>query len=1390
MRRHLKAVGWSSGRRAVIAAGLLIIALSIAVVAQALAAKGVVRALGTSAAGETGGLFRTPRGVAVDTAGNGAAAGTVYVVDSGNNRVQRFSSAGTFESAFGADVGGTSTNLCTDAANCVRGTPGAAAGQFGSNGAQGIAVEATHGNLFITDQRNRRVDVYSAAGAFEGAFGWKVEEGAAGEEKLQFCTATTGCQAGSAGAGAGQFGSAIGYPTFDPSTGNLYVADKTNRRVDEFEPVLTAGEVTGVNFVRGYGWGAEDGSSEFQVCTTTCHAPAASGSGLGQFATNGPSQLGVGSAGNVYALDPGNSRVQKFSGTGTPLEASFASAQLGGSPAPADLYVDPAPGGHIFADKSDGSEVRTLELSGTGALIEAHDSGAGLRSTTGLSLDPGSGNIYVSTGNHVLVLNTPLVAPDAAIDPVTAFTATTAQLSGAVTPNGFETGYHFEVTPEGGAPIKVPATDAEAGAGGAPVPVSQEVTGLLPNTLYHVTLVATKPLDAGSATSSQVSFMTTPEAFATGVEAREATLGADVNPIGSTTTYQFQYVDDAHYKPGESNPYAEGQVAPAAPAKASGAGNTSVAVSRRIAGLTPGTTYHYRVVATTGAGTSASPDQTIATPAVGDLSFTLPDNRAWEQVSPVFKEGGGTIQAGNLWIEQAAADGNAFTYGSFGAPIMNGEGNRAPDPEQYLGRHVRGGGWQATDINPPQATTATVCICSEFRIFSEDLSLAGAEPRGQRANGPSILSSEASERTSFLREDFTQPARWRPLATSKPGFVNVPPGTVFGGEPESQLLDTFSLPVHIEGGSPDLHHVVVKSEAPLTTDAEGVEHALYEWTDGSFELVSRLPVSEGGEAVVGQLGSAQSGNSPAQSIRHAASEDGRYVFFGGGGFAGREALYVRDTVAGETARLDAVQPGASGAGRALPVFQAASVDGSDAFFTDTQQLTPGASVKESDLYVCEVVQEAGETKCHLQDLTPESSGMPSEVQAVVSGVDAAGDTVYFVANGVLAGGAAPGNCNGTASAERACNLYVAHEEGGNWTTTFIARLSSLDSPDWGEGRGSGESTADLASAVSPSGRYFAFMSLRRLTGYDNTDVASGEADEETFLYDSVKDELSCVSCRLSGARPSGGTPAILIRRPIDPLEIWAGGGNEEAWIAAVLPDPTKANGVNAAVPHAPRSVVDNGRVFFNAFDSLVRGDSNHNVDAYMYEPWGVGSCTTASVNAGTAQAEGGCVSLLTAGTAETESTVIDASASGNDAFLLTRSRLSPLDEDAAYDIYDARVDGVPAQRELAAECQGEACQAAVSPPNDPTPASSSFQGPGNQREGAKPRCAKGKRKVRRGGKTRCVAAHHARRRHRAHRRHHRRHHRKHRANRKRRGVAQKHQARKPRRAEHGRRAAR
>jgi len=282
------------------------------------------------------------------------------------------------------------------------------------------------------------------------------------------------------------------------------------------------------------------------------------------------------------------------------------------------------------------------------------------------------------------------------------------------------------------------------------------------------------------------------------------------------------------------------------------------------------------------------------------------------------------------------------------------------------------------------------------------------------------------------------------------------------------------------------------------------------------------------------------------------------------------------------------------------------------------------------------------------------------------------------------------------------------------------------------------------------------MSQRPLSGYDNRDAASGERDEEVFLYDAAANggegKLVCASCNPSGARPHGvpyNKPGTIERSL--PLAGGAGVWPGDQWLAANLPGWTEYR--TCCALYQSRYLSNSGRLFFNSSDALVPQDTNGNEDVYQYEPpqsvEEAPSSDTCTIQSPTYNpASEGCVDLISKGTSAEESAFLDASETGEDVFFLSAARLTPRDEDTALDVYDARVGGGEAEPVKPVECSGDACQAPATPPNDATPGSLTFHGAGNLSEGAtKPRCAKGRVKSR--GK--CVAKHHKKKAHKKHR---------------------------------------
>jgi hypothetical protein len=319
--------------------------------------------------------------------------------------------------------------------------------------------------------------------------------------------------------------------------------------------------------------------------------------------------------------------------------------------------------------------------------------------------------------------------------------------------------------------------------------------------------------------------------------------------------------------------------------------------------------------------------------------------------------------------------------------------------------------------------------------------------------------------------------------------------------------------------------------------------------------------------------------------------------------------------------------------------------------------------------------------------------------------------VYVVAAGNLTGTTT--NEHGEKAQAGQPNLYLLH--GG--TATFIATLSPQDDRDWA---GGGTTLNGLTARVSPDGRWFAFMSQRSLTGYDNRDARSGAPDEEVFLYHAGGSGggLACVSCDPTGARPDGVEyEAFPLGSPVQGDRVWSG----STWLAANIPGWTPYKDGQAL--YQSRYLSDGGRLFFNSADGLVSTDTNGTWDVYEYEPPGGGgeappndSCGVES--SGYDPGAEGCLSLISSGTSSEESGFLDASESGNDVFFLTGSHLSPLDVDDAPDVYDAHVctsqsPCPPPPPPSPPSCQGDGCQAQTVAPEALTPGSLTFSGPGN-----------------------------------------------------------------------------
>jgi tripartite motif-containing protein 71 len=311
-------------------------------------------------AGSEAGQLKEPRGTAIASNGN------VYVLDSGNSRIDEFSPTGTFQETFGWGVSDGKAEFEVCKASCKAGIAGSGNGQlkapyalavdskgdlwvadtgndrvqefnskneyvsqFGKEGTaegqfkepKGIAVTAS-GELFVSDAANDRIEKFNEKGEFQAAFGWGVSNG---EAKAETCT--SGCKAGIAGSGAGQLSTPRGLTA--TATGKLWVADEGNNRIEEFSEsggyITTAGstgsgsgqfkEPNAITSEASTGnlWVSDSGNDRLQQLTSSgayISSVGVKGTGNGQFEE--PGGASIASAGSIFVADVGNNRIERW----------------------------------------------------------------------------------------------------------------------------------------------------------------------------------------------------------------------------------------------------------------------------------------------------------------------------------------------------------------------------------------------------------------------------------------------------------------------------------------------------------------------------------------------------------------------------------------------------------------------------------------------------------------------------------------------------------------------------------------------------------------------------------------------------------------------------------------------------------------------------------------------------------------------------------------------------------------------------------------------------------------------------------------------------------------------------------------------------------------------
>ena len=873
--------------------------------------------------------------------------------------------------------------------------------------------------------------------------------------------------------GAGTLDDPVGI-AIDQSNGNVYVTDSANNRIVKFD---------------------SDGQPTPSFSEDAGFTSPALGNGAGEVGSFDVAIAVDPATGDLLVADRENDRVSRYDSTGS-FDSSFdGSTSPGGAfTGPLDIAVD-STGDVVVVDSATGSISDVVF--GSSSRVERFDSagahehtiGASVPSPGAVTTDPDTDEVLIA-GNFQSWNNS---------QPLRVYTFESDGTPGSDFPLGNQTLY--SVVPglavDGGASERLyVVTDVFQGYGDVTVQVFEP-------------LAVAPPVVTSSAAS---------------VGEITATLRGAINPGNLATDYHFEYGATASYGTSTST----ATVA---------AGETPVDVSRSIGGLQPGTTYHYRLVATNAEGTTEGDDTTFTTKSATPPQPAPDSDRRYEMVSPPDKNNNDVARTSTR--TQSAPSGDKVTYVSTGGfADAPGAGKTA----QYLSERTAIG-WATRGINPAAYTNEfTLAIAPIFRDFTDDLSKgAVVSPEPAPVDG-----APPTTHNIFVRDNLAD--QFSLITTAAPAGA-----------------DYTYQPVYA-GGSDDFGHVIFESTGALTPDApDDGTIKLYESTGGQLRLVGVMP--DGSPAPGGSVAGVGKGVLFDLLTHSAISRDGSRIYFTAQPqysqvFAADGQIYLREDGA-QTVHVSASQRTVPDPAGTLPaMFRGASADGGKALLTSCEKLTDDSTADAAggsdcafaakrDLFQYDVA--SGELELLSEDSEPED-GDEADV-AGVAGQSSDGQYVYFAAFGRLTSEA-------PADAGSQPKLYLWHDG----EVRFVALLSSFDTGN--SDNVIYEPTAgSRAVRVSRDGRQVFFTSYG---SQDSTDLR-----RDAYLYRADEDELRCVSCQGEGQLGSDG--ATLVQGTADGLS-----STQIEYDSRALLD-------------------DGSRVFFSSDERLVSHDTNGRFDAYEYD---------------------------------------------------------------------------------------------------------------------------------------------------------------------------------------------
>lgn len=554
------------GRHSACLAALLSLAAFLLASAPALAADQTYVELGPFASEGTGdGELVHPRRVAVDP-GNG----DVYVADRDNDRIV----------VFRPGPGQPPATYLT---------------QFGSGQLDqpfGVAIDPASGDVYVSSSGNDRIVKFESDGAATPTF-----------------TVDPGFTSPALGTGAAQVADFEADVAVDPTNGNLLVADAGANLIKRFSSSgAHLANIDGSSTPQGIFQGlldidvAPDGTI-FAVDST------------GPLVVEGEEVGGGGPeicTGNFYCPSGNTSRTVSLnpdgSGGATVVAPNAESTNLYGL-----VAYDPANDQVLLANVNpQAALVDTYRADGSGFLARF---GRGpFAPITGLAVGGPETRAYMQfdrtrhqnfeedVGFVGLIAYRPANLPSVAAPVVTNIGPESADASVVVNPNGEPTAVIIEYTRYGSWET---LPEQAIGSGTAPVTVEGELLPLAPNAEYRVRATA-RNSGGAETTGPEVTFNTVspaPFAYSGGAAPRAETtarLTGWVNPRNNETTYYFEYGPTTSY-------------GTTLQSSSAGGGEEQLPVSAELDGLTPGATYHFRLVAESAAGTTHGDDRAFTT---------------------------------------------------------------------------------------------------------------------------------------------------------------------------------------------------------------------------------------------------------------------------------------------------------------------------------------------------------------------------------------------------------------------------------------------------------------------------------------------------------------------------------------------------------------------------------------------------------------------------------------------------------------------------------------------------------------------------------------------------------------------------------------------------------